>query len=162
MSPSATHAFALLRPSRALGAEAANAGLLGPYTLGIEVTEPELAARCGLGVIDPQHGPAPGKGAAIEAALDWPLPPAGARLVTIRPDADAVGAMAVLALRADGAVLGDEARARIALIARWDGFAQGPWRDFAAARGPLPRPAGTEDVRLFPALYAAMAAVASS
>ena len=37
-------------------AQAANAPWLGPDTLGIEVTEPELAGQCGLGNIDPQHG----------------------------------------------------------------------------------------------------------
>lgn len=69
-------------------------------TLGIEVTVPRLAAACTLGNLDPQHGPDSVCGeAAIEAALRWPLPPAGSQLATVRPDLDAFGAMAVLMLR---------------------------------------------------------------
>ena len=153
--------YTLLRPLRAPGAAAHNAPLLGPATLGVEVTEPELARRCGLGSIDPQHGAVRGAGAAIEAALDWPPPPLGSRLVTLRPDADALGAMAVLSLRARGAELGQAAEDRIAFAGRWDGFAQGSWREFVRARGPLPRPASAEDVRLFPLEYAALASIAA-
>jgi hypothetical protein len=99
----------------------------GTLTLGIEVTVPALAERCGLGNVDPQHQPGGGSQAAIEAALDWPLPPAGSTLATIRPDADAFGAMAVLGLRAEGRVLGGTARHRIAAIARNDRFDFGAW-----------------------------------
>ncbi len=35
--------------------EEKNAVLLGPQTLGIEITDPALAKRCGLGNVDPQH-----------------------------------------------------------------------------------------------------------
>ena len=77
-----------------------NVRLLGPMTLGVEVTVPELARRCGLGNIDPQHGGGVGAGtadtAAIEACLTVTPPPAGATLVTVRPDLDAFGAMALL------------------------------------------------------------------
>lgn len=78
-----------------------NDALLGESTLGVEVTSPALAARCGLGNIDPQHSGGGGS-SAIEQALTCPLPPEGALLVTIRPDKDSFGAMAVLMLRAEG------------------------------------------------------------
>ncbi|MEK7090349.1 MAG: hypothetical protein AAB930_02060, partial [Patescibacteria group bacterium] len=78
-----------------------NNTLLGECTLGIEVTSPTLAARCGLGNIDPQHYSG-GSSSAIEEALMYPLPPGGACLVTIRQDKDSLGAMAVLMLRAQG------------------------------------------------------------
>lgn len=69
--------------------------------LGIEVTVPALASRCTLGNIDPQHGGGNASHAAIETALEAELPPAGAVLATIRADLDAVGAMAILAMRAE-------------------------------------------------------------
>ena len=99
----------------------------GTDTLGIEVTVPALAERCGLGNIDPQHRPDGGDRAAIESALDWPLPPIGSTLATIRPDADAYGTMAVLGLRAAGCMPGECALRRIAAIARNDRFDCGAW-----------------------------------
>lgn len=111
-------------------------------TLGIEVSVSALADKCGLGNIDPQHGcgrntPAHVQqdGAAIEAAMHWPLPPAGAALATTRPDLDSIGAMAVLALRAEGHVFSRETLDRIAAIAVADCFAGGKW-----APRPLPTP----------------------
>lgn len=80
-----------------------NDSLLGMNTLGVEVTQPALAARCGLGNLDPQHGNNPNiNSSAIEGAMTCALPPAGATLVTMRPDRDSFGAMAVLRLRAEG------------------------------------------------------------
>lgn len=67
-----------------------NPSVLGDKTLGIEVTIPHLAERCGLGNIDPQHSGTSSHTAAILAALDVPLPPPGSTLVTIRPDLDSV------------------------------------------------------------------------
>ena len=119
----------------------ANAPLF-QHTLGIEITDPALAAACDLGNIDPQHGfmrlpvgiaAAPIGRAAIEVALGWPLPPSGSTLVTIRLDADAAGAMAVLSLRAQGRVICDD---RVALVARSDCFDFGPWADWVAANPP--------------------------
>ena len=130
----------LLDPRPHSAAQQLNAALLGPYTLGVEVTEPVLAARCGLGNIDPQHRPGGGAIAAIEAAMDWPLPPPETCLVTIRPDADAFGAMAVLSLRASGLPFTPPIRARIAQIARADCFANGIWP------GPRSLPARTDDI----------------
>lgn len=80
-----------------------NRKLLGPTTLGIEITRSDLAEKCGLGNIDPQHGlsPQPNQ-SAISDSLTYSLPPEGTTLVTIRPDADAFGAMAVLTARSEG------------------------------------------------------------
>ena len=117
----------LLDTSPCEAAEHANAALLGPCTLGVEVTEPRLAGRCGLGNVDPQHQAGGGAVAAIEVAFGWPLPPLAARLVTIRPDADAYGAMAMFGLRAAGLSLDSAMRARTVAIARADRFDHGPW-----------------------------------
>ncbi|MDO8517939.1 MAG: hypothetical protein Q7S26_01430 [bacterium] len=97
------YTYGLLRTDVSSEAQAHNNTLLGKWTLGIEVTDPELARLCGFGNIDPQHGRGgAGKSSAIEQALGHPLPPDGAALVTIRPDKDSFGAMAVLMLRAEG------------------------------------------------------------
>jgi hypothetical protein len=131
-------------------------------TLGVEVTDGPLAGRCGLGNIDPQHGFGSGAArSAIEEALTWPLPPPGATLVTLRPDADALGAMAVLNIRAYDLHESRDVAERAALIGRHDAFANGPWAPWRAARGPLSRPAAIEDVRAAPAQYAALASLAA-
>lgn len=132
--------YGYVKPQRARGAEVHNAAWLGPRTLGIEVTELELAARCGLGNIDPQHLGGIPTISAIEAAFSCPLPAAGAKLVTIRPDADACGAMAVLTLRAEGISLQANQRDRISLVGRHDRFDYGPWP------GPRPLPTRVEDI----------------
>jgi len=111
-------------------------------TLGIEVTIPAIVEQCGLGNLDPQHAPnalanAP---AAIEVALAWDLPGAGAHLVTVRPDLDALGAMAVLEFRAKGACMNNEMRRRIEMVAAADRFARGQWP------GPRPLPATVVEV----------------
>ena len=132
--------YGLLDPRPDPVAEITNAALLQAPTLGIEVTVPSLAARCSLGNLDPQHRPEGGALAAIEAALDCPVPPSGSRLVTIRPDADAYGAMAVLYLRAVEVPLTPPMQARIGLIARHDRFDHGPWP------GPMPLPCRSEEI----------------
>jgi hypothetical protein len=136
----APFSHALLDPAMDPRADPAAAAQLGANTLGIEVTVPCLAALCGLGNIDPQHRADAGGEAAIEAALNWPLPPPGARLVTVRPDADAYGAMAVLGLRADEVALLAEQRGRIGFIAREDRFDHGAWP------GPRPMPRAAADI----------------
>ena len=93
--------YGLLRKDVSPEAERHNDEWLGPNTLGIEVTSDYLARRCGLGNIDPQHQ-VNGGSSAIEEALISPLPKAGSRMVTIRPDKDSIGAMAILTLRAEG------------------------------------------------------------
>lgn len=95
-------------------------------TLGIEITVPEIAALCGLGNVDGQHGMVAtseawrGK-AAIEIALDCDLPLDGAALVTSRPDLDSIGAMAILVLRSLGLAEHID-RELVAAIAAADSF----------------------------------------
>ena len=126
---------------------AENAALIGPFTLGIEVTEADLADACSLGNIDPQHTPgSTDNRAAIEAAMEWPLPPMGSRLVTIRPDADALGAMAVLMLRAAGHTLDANAEKRVAQIGQWDRLARGAWQSWRRVHPPLFRPSWPVDL----------------
>jgi hypothetical protein len=66
--------YGLLKPQQTLGAKEHNTAWLGSNTLGIEMTEPELAASCGLGNIEPQHLGGDQYTAVIEAVLSWPLP----------------------------------------------------------------------------------------
>ena len=137
--------YALLNPAETREAERANSVHLGVLTLGIEVTLPRLAARCGLGNIDPQHGARARDGAvaAIEACLDASLPPPGAVLVTIRPDLDALGGMALLTLRATACSAISRARPlldRVARVGRADSFNMGHWP------GPRPMPTSFEDL----------------
>src|SRR6201999_4587265 len=77
------------------------------------------AARC-VDTILPQDSGA----AAIAAALTCPLPPAGATLAMVNPSMGILGAIALLALRADGVELGDEIVARVREIAT----PATPWR----------------------------------
>lgn len=135
-----TYEYGLLKPIREDGAEARNAPVLARDCYGIEVTEPELAARCALGNLDPQHLGMRSDLSAIEAALDAPLPARKVTLVTIRPDADAYGAMAVLSLRAERTVLTSEARHRIASIGKADKFDLGQWP------GSRPLPQTVDDI----------------
>jgi hypothetical protein len=93
---------------------------------GIEVTVPALAARCVYN-LDPQHSGGDAGTAAIEAALTAELPAVGATLATVRADLDAVGAMVVFAIRAEGVTLSPEMRARILAVAAADKFARGNW-----------------------------------
>jgi len=127
-----------LRPFREAAEK--NDSLLGRSTLGIEVTCPALANRCGLGNIDPQHLGKRKDLSAIEVAMTAPLPPPSSRLVTIRPDADAYGAMALLCLRAGGVSLTPELLVRVGIIAREDRFDKEAWR------GVRPLPATAQDI----------------
>lgn len=147
--------YVLIRP-----ADQTQLAALGPDVLGIEVTDAALAARCGLGNIDPQHGGGASRLAAIDMAWDWPLPPPGSRLVTIKADSDAVGAMAVLRLRQQSAVLTAQMRARGALISRWDRFDHGDWRTWHRHHPPLPHPATLADLGGPPPDIAALRALA--
>ncbi|MFA6587936.1 MAG: hypothetical protein WCT08_02605 [Patescibacteria group bacterium] len=119
--------FGILDPRQIPAAEENNAKVLGPSTLGVEVTVPALATRCGLGNIDPQHSDGQVDLAAIEVALTAELQPDGATLVTNRADLDAVGTMAVFSLRAKGVELTPETLERFRLIAEADKFARGGW-----------------------------------
>ncbi|MBI2175527.1 MAG: hypothetical protein HYU35_02235 [Parcubacteria group bacterium] len=155
--------FAVLDP-RPTATEANDKVFASGPVLGVEVTTPALAARCGLGNIDPQHtdgGDA--SRAAIEVARECELPPRDAVLATVRADLDSVGAMAIISLRRDlaerdravenegGEALADgytqdgrnvlrwlisrgEFASRVALVATSDKFARGGW----PGRRPLP------------------------
>lgn len=107
-----SYKFALLDPRRGPQAEAANDRVFdaGPV-YGVEVTVPALAERC-VENFDPQHTGGDVSTAAIEVALVCELPPAGVTLATVRPDLDAFGTMAVLAMRADGVELVGDVRDR--------------------------------------------------
>ena len=118
--------YALLDPRPIPAAAEANDKILGAQTLGIEVTVPALAARCGLGNIDPQHSGGDATRAAIEEALSVEIPPEGATLATVRADLDAIGAMAILAIRARGEAL-ESAMGRIELVAKSDKASRGGW-----------------------------------
>lgn len=115
-------------------------------TLGVEVTDPQVAERCDLGNLDPQHGhyrhgpvvprePSWGPTAALPAAVEearWcavAALPRGARLVTTRSDLDAVCAMAVIVARAEEArVHGTIPGCHSCLP--WEGCPDGaPWDD---------------------------------
>jgi hypothetical protein len=137
----ATFLFGLLKAEREPGAEPHNAPWLGEATLGVEVIEPALAARCRLGNVDPQHSSADDSHTAIEAALDWPPPPHGSKLVTLRRDADACGAMAILTMRAEGRAMSADGCRRVGLVADADAFRCGAW----PGPRPLPRSAAEID-----------------
>lgn len=111
--------LALLDPRPAKRAETLEF-LAATPVLGVEVTVPELAAACQLGNLDPQHAGQDASTSAVEAAVTWPLPPAGAWLATVRPDSDAYSAMAVLQLRAAGADITGQVAARIAAVGAAD------------------------------------------
>ncbi len=156
--------FALLDPRNVPAAQAANDAVFAGApqgVLGIEVTVAALAAKCVLGNIDPQHSGGDASRAAIEEALEVELPPDGATLATVRADLDALGAMAVLAMRADGAALGAAALARVGDIAAADKFARGGWpgvRPLPTTDNPWPAEgAGASDSRPLAAMAAAVA-----
>lgn len=115
--------------------EGNNAVFASGPVYGLEVTVPALADRCAAN-LDPQHLGGDASTAAVEAAVTWDLPPAGATLATVRADADSLGAMAVLGLRAAGRDVSGAA-ATIKVIADADKEASGPWSG--------PRPAATAD-----------------
>jgi hypothetical protein len=119
--------FAILDPRSIPAAQAANDAVFaaGPV-VGVEVTIPALAACC-VRNIDPQHSGGDSSRAAIEDAMTTDLPSEGTTLVTVRADNDALGSMAVLAMRASGVAFDDEMLARIARIAKGDKADRGPW-----------------------------------
>lgn len=133
-----SYRFALLDPRPTPEAREANEKVLqgafqgGKEMYGIEVTVPELSRRC-IRNIDPQHEGQDATHAAIEVVMAVPLPSPGTTLVTVRPDVDSIGSMAVLSLRAKGFDLRRAAQ-RIGSIAVADTFSRGGWP------GPRPLP----------------------
>lgn len=74
------------------------------YNLGIEITIPKLVKE-EIENIDPQHGDNPNlETSAIKEALEYDLNklPENLTIATLKPDADSIGAMAVLELRKAG------------------------------------------------------------
>lgn len=151
-----------------------NESILAEPCLGIEVTVPSLAARCSLGNIDPQHTGVDRSKAAIEAALDHGDPYETIRvstgeeitLVTVRPDLDSVGAMAVLYLFSTGHKVYPLTRnpnfaARLGAVALADKFARGSWpgeQPMPSAQNPWPSTAASaSDTRDLAAIAAAIA-----
>lgn len=112
--------FALLDSSGTHAAESHNDTIFAhAAVLGIGVEAQRLAARCFLRNIAPEHDRVaePAAMAAIALATTWTLPPHGAFLVTSAPTLNAVGAMAVLVLRAAEIELDESAVHRIRCIA---------------------------------------------
>jgi hypothetical protein len=107
--------------------------------VGFEVTDPKYQESLASN-IDPQHGPdvQPGAPAAITAALTADLPPEGAVFTTQRPDADALGAMAVMELRLRYPAMLKEPTvlARIERIAVADTSAVKAWARTVPGTGP--------------------------
>lgn len=115
---------------------------------GIEFTLPALAFPNGpdepgllVENIDGQHTSHPDWAgmAAIEIAAIMPLPDDGVSVAVVRPDADALGAAALLELRRGGIDLSLESAARVTYIARYDSFQAGVWpgrKDPAHLRDP--------------------------
>lgn len=148
--------FAIFDPRPISVAKEANEKIFLGKVRGVEVTIPELANRCLYGNVDPQHSGGDSGRSAIEEALnevnDYELYDNGRPccgmgwdsygcpkcdgadqppfrpdvLVTIRPDLDSIGYMAVYAMRAKGIELGP-AMDRIRFIAESDKFAKGGW-----------------------------------
>lgn len=115
-----TYKFATIDPRPAqLEGELEKLAAMSP-TLGAEVTVPAIAEALTEGNIDPQHLGGDVTTAAIEVAVTWPLPPAGTTLVTLRPDADAFGAMAILSLREEGVKIDGDIADHVAIIADHD------------------------------------------
>lgn len=116
--------YATFQMGRSEEANQANQKLANQGNLfGIEVTIPALAALCTLGNLDPQHGEQTNMAACV-AALTCELPPAGATLVTVRPDADSIAAMAVLERRANLVKVKEEI---VHAIGEGDCTPNGPW-----------------------------------
>jgi len=135
-------------------------------TLGIEITDRDVATRCGLGNLDGQHVARDdwmAGLAAIEIAMrvdldaclaGHPGPPRpGSNLPTIvrgvttlattRPDVDSVGAMAVLVLRSLGIAIDVEF---VNTVAKADSFRAGTWSPKPLPTVENPWPSGTTTV----------------
>lgn len=98
---------------------------------GVEFTLPTLAHLL-AGNIDGQHNSSGGQ-AAIEIALDCEVPPDEVTYAVVRADPDALGAIAILAIRRDNILalghdrVSEDVHQRAAYIAKHDAFAMGEW-----------------------------------
>ncbi len=107
---------------------------------GIEVTIPALAEQC-VSNLDPQHTGGDHTKAAIEEALSCELPPKDAVLVTVRPDLDSFGSMAVFNMRQNDLVLNEDILDKVNRIAESDTFSKGSWsgeKELPTAENPWP------------------------
>lgn len=129
--------FALLDPRPIPAAREANKRIFANIkgeVLGVEMTLPEFADKCTLGNIDPQHTDKDIHTAAIDLAVNFPVPPNEATMLTVRPDLDAFGSMAILSLRQKGIAITPEIQGRIQNISAADRLANAGWS------GPKPLP----------------------
>ncbi len=132
MKNHAKYTFSLIDPRQ--GQEEVNEKIFtSSQVYGVEVTIAYYAQKCYFN-LDPQHSGQDATVAAIEVSLDTELPKEESTLVTIRPDLDSVGAMAIFTMRADGTEITPEIRSRVELVAASDKFARGAWP------GPRPLP----------------------
>lgn len=107
---------------------------------GIEVTNKKLADRC-VANLDPQHSGGDAMASAVEVAITWDIPPEQAVLATMKPDIDAVGAMAVLEMRRCGEEISEESKGRILFIADADRASTHSWpgqQDLPSNENPWP------------------------
>ena len=95
--------------------------------LGVEMTLPEYLEKCDLGNIDPQHSEGDINTAAIDVAVTYPVPKEGVLMVTVRPDLDSLGTMALLNLRQKGLELDEKLLERVKAVSVSDTFANGDW-----------------------------------
>ena len=124
------YSFGLLDPRPIPAAKEANEKVLANAkngVLGIEMTLPAYVDKCTLGNIDPQHTDGDTTKAAVDVALHMPLPNKDVLMVTVRPDMDSFGSMALLNLRQKGLVASEEILARVKIISLSDAFARGKW-----------------------------------
>jgi len=102
---------------------------------GVEFTLPKLTHLL-VGNIDGQHSAGGSGQAAISIAAEMPLPPEDVAYAVVRPDPDALGAIAVLEIRrayadefgSQAGVLGNQEARRMAYIAEQDAFQFGEWK----------------------------------
>lgn len=109
--------------------ESALTRLRQAITIGLEVTDAELATACAAGNIDPQHLGTRGDLSAIEVVTA--LLKGKAQAATVAPDLDSLGSMAVLEIAMDliqrARALEGEILKRIELIGAADRFERGGW-----------------------------------
>lgn len=142
--------YALVDPRPIPEAQEANEKLFqNPHgVLGIELTIPAYAERCTLGNIDPQHSGENPNLAAVEVAVNHPIPPTHATFATVRADLDALGSMAILKYRANGGEITPDMQNRIQIIAESDKFNRGGWpgkSTFPSSENPWPTSGGATE-----------------
>ncbi|KKW41079.1 hypothetical protein A3I46_02625 [Candidatus Kaiserbacteria bacterium RIFCSPLOWO2_02_FULL_54_13] len=128
------YTFGLLDPRPIDAAKTANKQIFANAkngAIGIEMTLPQYLDQCTLGNIDPQHTDGDITKAAIDVVLDMPLPTEEVAMVTVRPDLDSLGSMALLSLRQKGLEVTDAVRERAKKISISDTFANGEWKPSA-------------------------------